>query len=81
MNVVFCDKKYMLLFLTFQICDRITNYGYDSIANYHFLASTQSNIRNMYCFYVAYDVQYTFLILDCVEAKNDSLQYYHNHSL
>ena len=30
--VVFCDKKYMSSFLTFQMCDLIANYGF--IAHY-----------------------------------------------
>ena len=47
--VVFCAKKYMLSFLIFQICDLIMNSGY---------VSTQSNVGNVYSYYVAYNVQY-----------------------
>ena len=45
--VVFCAKKYMSSFLTFQI--------------YHYklwlCVSRQSNVGNVYSYYVAYDVQ------------------------
>ena len=46
--VVFCDKKYMLSWLTFQMCDRIANYGFsDRFANYGFSVSIQSNRRSV----------------------------------
>ena len=44
----------MSLFLTFQMCVLIANYGF---GNYGFSISIQSNVGNVYSYYVAYDVQ------------------------
>ena len=49
--VVLCDKKYMSSCLTFQMCDRVTNYGLcDRIANYGFSISIHTKRRTVNTF-------------------------------
>ena len=76
--VVFFAKKYMSSFLTFQICDRITNYGYVFQYFYYELwlcVSTQSNVGNVYSYYVAYDVQYLEYLCETLLGSTKSNSY------